>query len=891
MPEPDWAGELEARLTALGIGPLRREEIRQEVRQHLADAGRSALTGDEIDQLIRGLAPVERRSMSDASPIGDRRTAVLATIWRDIRYAARTLARAPGYTGVALATLALGIGANAAIFTVADAVLLRPYAYPQADRIVLMNEVNRAGGVMSVSWPDFEDWAAQQRSFAAFGVYRSGTANLTGGGTPERLAAAVASSGVFGAMGLPPLAGRAFAASDDRPGAPRSAILSYRLWRDRFGAAPDTIGRSIVLDDEPHVIIGVMPAAMEFPTRQTDVWLPLGPAIDSFPARGNHPRLFVVGRLMPEMTLDRAAADMDAIARRLEHQYPQSNANVAVGMTRYADQVVSGVRPALLVLLGAVGFVLLIGCANVANLTLARGERRQREMAVRAALGAERGRIVQQLITESLVLAAAGGVLGFALATWIVRVFVASQPTAVPRIADLAVDGRAAAFAAALAVLTALVVGLVPALRAATPHLMPTLNQAGRGSALAPGRRLRSILVVAEIALALVLLVGAGLTIVSFARLISLEPGFDPGGVVTMRVTLPPAGYRSLDRWLAFHDELLRRVSAVAGATEAGINSALPLGGGAAEAGVIVEGRPPAPHGAGQMCVFQATSRGYFRTMGIPLLRGRGFGDQDRRDSTPVAIVDDSLVRTMFPGEDPLGKRISFEFRGTEQDPQPIWREIVGVVGHVRQYGLASEPAFVQIYTPFHQLPYWFEDRRPSMALVARTSGSADALVSAVRREVAGIDPDIPLYGVETMDTYLAQETERPRLIVVVLAGLGGLALTLAVIGVYGVVWYSVAQRTQEIGVRMALGATRREILTLIVRQAGALIAAGVIGGTAASLALASVIRSLLFGVSPRNPATVGAIALVLAAVALAAAVVPALRATRVDPLTALRTE
>ena len=890
---PEWRAAIDARLAALGVPPTRRLDILAEVEQHLADVQRSSLTDEETDSLLRGLARVERRVPTEPLVLGTARQAFMATLWQDVKYAARSLRLNPAYTAVVIATLTLGIGANAAIFSVADAVMLRPFPYPDLDRVVMINETTRKGGVMSVSWPTFQDWAAQQQSFESFGLYRSTTANLTGGDQPERLIAAIASSQVFGALGVGPSAGRSFTADEDKPGAPRTAVISERLWRARFAADPAIVGRAIVLNNEPHVIVGVMPPGMRFPSRLTDVWLPLGPIVATLPtARGNHPNLYVAARLKAGVSFERAATDMDTIARRLEKQYPDSNTDVAVGMVPYYEQIVRSIRPTLYVLLGAVGFVLLIGCANLANLMLARAERRQREIAVRAALGAERRRIVQQLLTESLLLSLGGGVLGVLFAYWMVAMFVASRPVSIPRIDLVGVDGRVIAFAALLSIVTGVVFGLAPALRASTPDLMSTLRQAGRGSGAAPSRRFRSGLVVVEVAMALVLLVGAGLMIRSFTRLMAIQTGFDAEGVVTMRLTLPASKYREQERWIAFHQELVRRVSAIPGVTAAGVNSALPLEGGGSESGVLVEGRPlPLPGVQGDICLFQATSPDYLRVMGIPLVRGRAFTDRDTKAGTPVVIVDESLVRKLFPGEEALGKRIAFEFRGPRQSPDPIWREIVGVVGHVRHYGIASEPPFVQVYAPFDQLPIWFEPRRPSMALAARTSLAAEALTAAIRRELGGIDRDIPVFNVQTMTTYVAQATEQPRLSVMLLGGLGGLALLLAVIGIYGVVSYSVAQRTPEIGVRLALGATGRDVLRMVVRQALALIAAGVVIGVGLSLALGSLMRTLLFEVSPRDPATLAAIASGLALVGLVASLVPALRATRVDPLVALRSE
>jgi putative ABC transport system permease protein len=894
MPDrSNWRKEIDARLAAIGVPPTRRVDILAEVEQHLADAHRTSLSSEETDRLIRGVARVERRVTLEPPVLGKRRQTVMATIWQDLKYAARSLRLNPGYTVIVIATLTLGIGANAAIFSVADAVMLRPYSYPDMERIVALSETTRGGQQMSVAWPTFQDWAAQNQSFESLGIYRSTAVNLTGGDQAERLNGVIASSTLFGAMGIQPVAGRVFGTAEDQPGAPRVAVISERLWRSRFNADPALVGRSIVLNNEPHVVIGVMPPGMRFPSRLTDVWLPLGPVIPTFPAsRGSHPGLYAIGRLKSGVSFDRAVADMDTVARRIEASHPLTNKDVAVRMIPYYEQIVRDIRPTLYVLLGAVGFVLLIGCANLANLMLARAERRQREIAVRSALGAERWRIVQQLLTESLLLAVTGGALGILLATWIVKLFVASRPVTIPRIDMVGVDGRVIAFAAALSILTGIVFGLVPALRASSPDLLSALKQAGRSGSTSPSRRFRSALVVAEVALALVLLVGAGLMIRSFARLMAIDPGFDPNGVVTMRLTLPAAKYRDLDRWAAFHEDLVRRVAGIPGATAAGINSAIPLEGGGSESGVIVEGRPlPTANMPDTMTLFQTSSPGYLRAMGIPLVRGRYFTDQDRKGAAPVVIVDDSLVRTLFANEDPIGKRIAFEFRGTQAAPMIFWREIVGVVGHVRHYGIASEPPFVQLYTPFAQMPIYFEDRRPTMALIVRTSLAPEALTAAIRRELGAIDRDIPVYGMQTMKTYLANNTEQPRLSVMLLGGLGGLALLLAIIGIYGVVSYSVTQRTQEIGVRMALGATRADVMKMVVGQAGILIAAGVVIGAGASLGLGSVMRNMLFQISGRDPVTLALIAALLVLVGLVASIVPARRATRVDPLVALRTD
>ncbi len=895
-PERDWRRALDGRLARLGVPAVRRIEIVAEVAGHLAEAGRSTLDPGEADQLARALAGVER-PMAAAPPAfgqpSSSRQAFMTTIWQDLRYAARAARLAPAYSAIVIATLALGIGANAAIFSVVDAVILRPY-YPGMDRLVVMNEATRQGDQMSVAWPTFLDWQAGSESFDQLGVYRNTTVNLTGGDGAERLNAATASSGVFGAIGLAPIAGRAFTAAEDTPSAGRVAVISERLWRRRFDADPGVFARSLLLNGDAYQIVGVMPAAMRFPSRLTDVWLPLGLSIPTFPpTRGAHPGLYVIGRLQAGVPFARAAADMDTLARRIEQAHPDTNRDVTVNVASYYDQIVSGIRPTLFTIAGAVGFVLLIGCANLANLMLARTERRQRDVAVRAALGADRRRILQQLLAESLLLSAIGGALGLLLAAWLVRLFVASGPVTVPRVDLIRVDGRVVAFTALLSMATGIVFGLVPALNASAADLLSTIKQASRGGC-AGSRRFRSSLIVVEVALALTLLVGAGLMIQSFARLMAIDTGFDPAGVVTMRLSLPPAKYPDLARWTAFHDELVRRVSAIPGVVAAGVNSAVPLQGGGSEAGVFLEGHPVVRGKADAATLFQACSPEYLRAMRIRLVRGRYFTDRDTRDTARVVIVDDSLVRRLFGGTDPIGRRISFETHGTgHNDPNPtvIWREIVGVVAHVRHYGIASEPPYVQIYTPFDQLPVYFEERRPSMALLARTAMPPEALAAAIRREAAALDPDIPVYGLQTMTEYLQQNTEQPRLSAVMLAGLGGLALVLAVIGIYGVVSYTVTERTQEIGLRMALGATRRDVLRMVVTQAATLVGAGIAFGIAASLALGSTLRSLLYQVSPHDPWTMTGIAALLALVAIVASVIPARRATRVDPLVALRAE
>jgi putative ABC transport system permease protein len=899
----DWRQAILARLHA--GEPTCDQEMVEEVSQHLQDRYdelRRVVGLSAADAFVAALAELDEETPAPAPiwRVTTRRLPMVerfSSIWQDARYAARTLRQAPLFSVVVILTLALGIGATTAIFSVVDAVLLRPFPYPDLDRLLVINERTRAGQQMSVSWLNFRDWHDQNQIFDALGIYRSQVVNLTGGDQPERLNASLASSEMFAALGIAPEAGRAFDAADDRPTAARIAIISDRLWRNRFDADPALIGKQVPLNGQAHTIVGIMPPAMRFPSRLTDVWLPLGLFVDTFPTtRGAHPRLTAIGKLKPGISAAQAEAHMDAIARRLEQQYPDSNRNVAMTMTPYYEMVVSNIRPALLVLLGAVALILLIACANLASLLLAKADRRQREIAVRAALGAGRWRLVRQLLTESLVLALAGGALGVLLAMWAVKMFIASGPTSVPRVDLIAVDWRVLAFATLVSVATGILFGLAPAFRGSSPDLLATLQAASRSATR--GSRLTSSLVVLEIAMALVLLAAAGLTIKSFAQLMAVDTGFNPERVVTMRITLPDAKYPDRAQWTLFHQTLLDRVAALPVVDAAALNSALPLEGGGSESAVLAEGQPmPSPNGPPpNMCLFQATTVDYFKAMAVPILAGRVFTPQDTADSTRVAVVDDTLVRKLFPGQDPqgaLGKRIAFEARGVpgHADFQPLWREIIGVVRHVRHYGLASEPPFVQIYAPMAQLPIYFEQRRPSMALFVRTRLDPEALVPSIRGVVASIDRDIPLYDVRPMSRLVSQATEQPRLSVTLLGGFGALALILAMLGIYGLLSYAVTERQREIGVRLAFGATRGDVLRLIVGRGMLLTGIGMVLGLAGAFAATRWLQTLLFGVSPYDPATFAIILGLLAVVAFLASYFPARKAMQVDPVVTLRYE
>jgi putative ABC transport system permease protein len=862
--------------------------ISEEMRQHLDDEYEALRAGG------LGHDDAMRRLAGDVDELASMRARPVDAIRSDVRFALRALRKSPGFTAVVMLTLALGIGATTAIFTVVDAVMLRPYPYPDIDRIMILRETTRDGQALSVAWPNFQDWHAQNQVFEHFGLYRPMVMNLTGGDRPERVVSSLISSEVLPALGIQPFLGRAFAADDDQAEAPAIAIVSDRFWRSRFNAAATAVGTSILLDGEPHTIVGVMPAGMRFPSRLTDVWLPAGRFVRTFPsARGAHPGLTVVARLKPGIGVQRAAADMDAIARRLERQYPASNTDHTVLVQSYYEQIVQNIRPALVALSIAVTFVLLIGCANLANLLLARGEARQREIAIREALGATRWRLFQQLLTESVVLSLAGGALGCLLAWWSVRLFVASGPTSVPRIDQVAVDLRVLGFTLAVSLLTGVAFGLAPALRAAATDVLTSLKDASRGTR-GSGARTRSALVVGEIALALVLLIAAGLTIRSFAILSAVDLGFDPVRVVTMHASLPDTRYRDVARWGAFHRDLVERVAGIPGVDAVGLNSALPLAGMGGEAEVRYEGQPPptSEHEQGTASLFQAITPGYFNAMGIPIVRGRAFTNRDTADTIPVTVIEESLVEKFFPGADPIGKRIAFEFAGGHGPAaRPIWREIVGVVRHVRHYGLVNEPANFQVYAPLEQLPLWFRDRRPTMTLFARTALPPEQVISAVRQVVSGLDPDVPVFGLQTMQQYVDQATEQSRLSTTLLTAFAALALVLAGLGIYGVLSYLVSRRTQEIGIRVALGATRSDVMRLIVGHGMKLTAAGIAIGVAAAWAITLWMRSLLVGVSPHDPGTFAAIAVLLGGIALVASYVPGRRATRVDPVDTLRTE
>jgi putative ABC transport system permease protein len=827
----------------------------------------------------------------------------MQTLWQDLRYGARMLWKKPGFAFVAVVTLALGIGANTAIFSVVNGVLLKPLPYEKPDRLVLLSEHGANFGEMSVSYPNFEDWRAGNRVFEKIGVYNRADYNLTGSGEVERLRAAQMSADVFDALRVKAALGRVYTNDEDRPGANPVVVLSHGLWQRRFGGDASIVGRTLTLNDRAYTVLGVMPRGYQFPTR-VEMWVPVGPlsAQETWKSRGNHPGLYALARLKDGVTLEQARADMANITAALEKQYPGSNQGNSATITPLLENYVSDVRRALYVLLAAVAFVLLIACANVGSLTLARAAARSKEMAVRVALGAGRWRIVRQLLTESVLLSVIGGGLGLLLAQWGVAAILAVSPQgAIPRVAEIGLDKSVLLFTAAVSILTGVVFGLAPALQASRPDVQEALKETARG---ATGRRHRllSAMVVAEVALTLVLLVGAGLMIRSFYRLQQVSPGFSTESTLSFRVSLPQQKYpdTELDKRINFFTQVREKLRALPGVESVGLSSGLPLGNNGWQTSFTVVGRPdppPAETPSMEACVADA---GYFQTLRIPLVRGRWFSEQDDRahlkaedlkGKSPIeqfvaglrsVVIDEEFARRYFPGEDPVGRQIRL---GRSSDPLATPVTVVGVVGRVKMEGVRNNSDRAQGYFPFRQFP------SGGMTFTVRTHLPPEQLVAAARQQVAAVDPSQPIYDVRTLEEIRADSVAPERLQLTLLGVFACVALVLALVGIYGVISWSVTERTHEIGVRVALGARTADVLGLVVGQGMKLVGAGVALGLAGGLLLTRLMAALLFEVSASDPATFVSIALLLAGVALLACLIPARRAAKVDPMVALRYE
>jgi predicted permease len=810
----------------------------------------------------------------------------MGSLLQNVRFAVRSLRRSPALTASVVLTLALCIGATTAIFSVVYAVLFRPLPFADPGGILLVRTTWKELP-SSFSVGNWADVKRQATTFKYFVPAYGESFNLAGAETPENVDGARVGADYFAMLGVQPALGRSFLAEEAAPGRANVVMLSDDLWRRRFGGDPAVVGTEVRLDGSPHTVIGVMPASMDYALFDEELWVPTAFTPERLAMHDEH-FLSVLGRLEPGVTVARAEEEMRGLARWLETTYPKENRDRGIVMAPFMEELVGDYRPRLFVLLGAVAFVLLIACANIANLLLARGAARSREMAIRAAIGAGRGHLLRQALTESLVLAGAGGLLGLLLGYWGVTLLAGFGPEDVPRLAQARLDWPVLAFALGLTVLSGLVFGLAPAFRSASRLPHEALKEGGRSGSRAGSRdRLRNVLVVGEIALALVLLTGAGLLIRSAIALNGVDPGFDPGGVVAGRVSLPAAAYETPEQVTRAFEQIEQRLAAVPGVATGALVSAAPLEDGNSN-GLVPEGRPLEISSAINS-LMRLVTLGYFATLRIELVRGRTFTADDRRGAPLVMVINETLAREAFPGQDPIGKRIACCEPGP--DGSPNWKEVVGVVRDVHARGLDEEPV-AEFYLPMVQAPgaaWSWTDR--TMTIAVRAHGDPISLMTPLRRALAEVDPALPLYNLGTMQGRLMDSLAESRFSTMLLTVFGAIALILAAIGVYGVISYGVAQRTQEIGIRMALGARHADVLAMVVRHGAVLAGVGLAVGLGGALALSRLLSSLLFRVSPTDPPTFASGMVVLTAVAVLAAALPARRAARTNPMVALRNE
>jgi putative ABC transport system permease protein len=885
----EWFNILRTRLRAL----FRRESVLRDIEEEL----RIHVEMETEINIKRGMPPDEARAVALKSfgNVGRntelgydiRGGAWLETLWQDLRFGARMLLKQPGFSLIALLTLALGIGANTAIFSVVNAVLLRPLPYREAERIVAIQELDKEGKRSQVTPANFLDWRAQQTTFASLAAILTRQANLALTAEAERINLAVVSANFFDVFGLHAERGRLFAAADEQAGHAPVVVVSHSLWQSRFGGANDLVGRNATIDGKSYTVVGIAPQGFQYP-HETEAWLPplrLAPEwnerMDVTQARG-FGYLSAVALLKPGVSLAQAAGEMETITARLRRQYPDTNNRRFNRVVSLQKHLVGETDTMLWLLFGAVCFVLLIACANVANLTLARAAARQKEMAIRAALGASRGRVIGQLLTESTLLALAGGALGWLLAVWGVKLMTGLLPQDFPRLREVSLDWRVLLFTLLASVSTGIVFGLAPAWQSAKTDVHETLKESARG---ATGgwrqRRLRHLLIIAEIALSLVLLVGAGLSLRSFMHLQSVGAGFTPQKVLTARLSPAGAGYRADPAYINYYQRVIERVSLIPGVEAVGAINALPLSWGQT-AGYRIEGRPPLTLDKWPGANYRAVSSDYFRALGIPIAQGRAFNERDNETAPLVMIVNQALAHRDFPGENPVGKRINLG--NTDGAGQPVWFEIVGVAASVRSPELGGGPQ-PEFYLSSLQ------DTFAEMSLVIRAAVEPASLSSAVRQAAAEVDKTQPVSNFETMETLVSETAAQPRFNLFLLGLFGGLAALLSAAGIYGVMAYGVAQRKNEIGLRLALGAQPHDVMNLILRQGLQMISVGLVLGLVSALALTRLMKSLLFGVNATDAVTFAAVTLLLLVVALLACLIPARRATRVDPLATLRQE
>ncbi|HYP26921.1 MAG TPA: ABC transporter permease [Blastocatellia bacterium] len=815
------------------------------------------------------------------------------TLRQDLRYALRMLTKKPGFTIVAVITLALGIGANSTIFSVVNGLLLRPLPYRDSERLVII-WTHSPGANVAQDWPSPGQYAAiasESDSFEEMALAQGTNLILTGRGTPERIGVVSTSSAMFSLLGAQPALGRTFLPEEDSPGKPLTAILSHGLWQQRFGGDPGIIDQVITLNSRSYTVVGVMPSDFSIsyevmPTvgavAQADILLPLPLSAETLSSQGDE-NYNVLARLKPGVTVAQAQAELDAAAGSLERQFPDyypASRRFSMSVKPLIEQVVGDVRPALLVLLGAVGCVLLIACANVANLLLARGATREKEMAIRSALGAGRRRVVRQLLTESVVLALLGGALGLLIAIWGLDGLRSLNPGNIPLLQNIRIDGRVLAFTFAVTMVTGILFGLAPALRSSQVNMNESLKEGGRSLVSGRHHRLRNLLVIAEMALSLVLLIGAGLLIRSFVRVQQVEPGFDPRNVLSLRLSVVGTDYAEESRRRSFYQQLWERIRQLPGVESVGGATILPLSGGIGWGGITIEGYAASSGQSAIQADQRIASVGYFETMKIPLISGRFFSEQDMKDSLKVAIIDENLARTYWPDSDPIGKRLK---RGDATSEAP-WLTVVGVVSNVKQYALDSDSR-VTLYTPHEQ------NLASYMFVTVRTAGDPNGWVSAVTNEARRIDPNVPVFDVKTMDQRLSDSLARRRFAMLAFGLFAAVALLLAAVGIYGLMSYAVAERTREIGIRVALGAQTRDVLRLVIGHGVLLVVIGVSIGLVVAAGATRVMSSLLFGVGATDPLTFAVPSLLLGAVAVLACYLPARKAMRVDPMVALRYE
>jgi putative ABC transport system permease protein len=882
---PEWEQVVRKRLSRLGHGDPD-DTVVEELALHLSETYEEARRNGDTEQqaaqrtyAVLDAGDLFRQTMAARPPQRKRAWMTSTSLIGDIRFALRMLIRAPGFSLVAILTFAVGIGVNTAVFNVVNGVLLRPLPYPDADRITMLWMDNRRQSIREdiTSYPNYLDWRNQNTSYEHVAGFTPTALSLTGSGEPERLIGASVTANFFDVLRVSPQLGRVFTADNETPGQDTVVVISHGLWQRRFGGATDVLGKTMTLSGRSYEVIGVMPSTLRWP-ENAELWRPLAPTPQLRDARGSF-WLPVIGRLKPGIPLEQAQTEMSEIGRRLEEEYPLSR-GYGVYVVSLQDQLVGNIERALLVLLGSVGFVLLIACANLANLTLARTAARRKELAIRAALGAARGRLIGQIVTETFVLALIGAGLGVGLAYWATAFFLSLGGDSIPRQEAVSMDARVLGFALTLATVSAVLAGLIPAVQASRRKIVDHLREGTRAGSGVTSRRTRNALVAAEVALAVVLLTGAGLLIRTLWTMQRAERGFDASNVAMMTVSVPPASYAAPTDVRSFYIRLLERVRAVPGVTSAATGTGVlqPL---VTNSGVYsIEGRPLPPPEERVEYPLEIVSPGYFETVGMQILRGRGFTEADHADATPAVIVNETFARQAWPEQNPLGRRI----RSGDDSSQAPWLTVVGVIrdAHRSEVTRAIRP---EIYLSALQ------STPRTQTLLMRTAVEPTAVIQSVRRELQALDPQLPAFNVTTLEAELQSTLNQPRFQAVLLAVFAGLALLLATIGIYGVTATAVSQRTQEVGIRMAMGAARSDVLRMMLLQHLRPALIGLLGGMLGALALSRFLRSLLFGVSATDPFTFAIGAAILLTVAAAACFAPARRATRVDPMMALRNE